>query len=189
MARLAVAALLAAGSVYAQDRPLQYSLTRVLAGLTTPTNEVTTTIHRDGDMVSVEKVKKTSHTRELLDFGKQVRYLWDPDGPAGRCTVIRPIGDWEDDPFTSPKCLLCGVARKIHGAVTETIAGIEAKLMSLSTPDLHETFWTDPRSGLILKWALYGAEPLFRLESKQFSTDKPAESVFALPAACLAAGR
>jgi hypothetical protein len=157
-------------------------------------------IFRDGNRVVTEEftpksgeMPHPSHTRSFLKLDSHKEWTLDLQNPSVPCSVSTQggsPGDWSGNPFEWLSGMFGDDASKMHQVGTETVAGLEAKVMELAGPQGQKVkVWVDKKYGLMLKMGSPGknSHPEIELEVKSFTVGKPPASVFAMPASCAGA--
>ena len=190
LAFVVVAGMIAVPQMRAQfaKAPETYSITEVNAMLA---NGGMMHIYRDGSEALTDVVistgggsTPTSHTRTLYDMQAHTTYSWTVGDALGNCTNGTYTGDWGDS-FAASATMTADLAQPgVKQTGTETLNGFATKVYEITgkTPQESGKAWVDTKYGLVIKAQFGGTMTL--VEVKQLSLEKPAASLFALPAGC-----
>jgi len=158
---------------------------------------VTRRTSRDGSKVAVERTSppsqpggKASRFHTVYDLQKHTSVSWDPTSPSPQCSTGTFGGDW-GDPFEMSKEMNSDIATKHYKpSATETVNGVSTQVYEEDMgADGKAKVWLEPKYGLMMRaqFAAPGAPLKTVLETQELSLAKPPESLFAIPAACIAA--
>ena len=191
-ARILTCLCLASGAVFACSQampPTAYTITQAVVGGAPGT---TNTIHRSGSKVLMEMVQPAqggapaSRTLTLYDLSAGTTIGWNPGENPPACSAGNFSGDW-GDPFAMAAEANAGIAKgELKPAGAETLAGIPAKIYTGSSPQATMKVWLDAKDGLVLRAEMSGpGQPAMRMvDITKVSLSAPAQSLFAVPAAC-----
>jgi glutamine cyclotransferase len=186
---LVLLANLMASSAHAQSTkaPQAYSVTEVTS-MFGPS--MTLKVDRDGDRAVVDETVPAHsagstgiHTRSYYNLKNRRSFSVDLDFATANCSTGTIDDNWFD-PYEISATLM-GDFANARQVGTETVNGFATKVLEsgVAGPG-YKKVWLDTASGLIVK-AQAGAEMIF--EVKRVSLAKPPASLFAVPAACIAA--
>lgn len=187
---VALAFLLAASARAQSPSPQAYTLveTNAMFGA-----EMQTEIYRDGNKALVDNSSAPGaagakvHTRTLYDLSAGRSFTLDLAHPSSGCGAGTFSGDWGDPFAFSAETLKEISGKNPKTAGTETIAGVNAKVLQVSDANSSFKLWVDDQYPLIMKLQMVpnGGAPQTMIAVKQFTVAKPAATLFALPPACV----
>jgi hypothetical protein len=159
-------------------------------------------ISRDGSKEVVDQIMpvgpgrdKEFHNHLLYDFQAHklyIKVLSDPAVPCGVQEYTDPGAPPELDVISGADALmkeLIGGGGQPKPGGTDTVNGIAAKVMEVTSAQGKGRIWIAQNGGFPVKIVVTGADgkAVTLIEMKQLSLAKPPASAFALPAGCAAA--
>lgn len=151
------------------------------------------TVTRDGDRATLEQFMppgavgpEGSHSRAYYDLKSKTSHTIDLLVPTMACGPSNFSGDW-GDPFVQSADLM-GQMAGLHPTDLgpKTINGIATLGHEAKTPDAVMDIWTEPKTGLIVKWIATPSSgpPKVMIEVTSLSLTPPSAESLALPAKC-----
>jgi len=153
-----------------------------------------TKTYRQGSKVLVDRVAAAdasrpgaAHTRSFYDLQTHKSLDWSTADASGECSIGSFSGDW-GDPFTSAASMIDPSAKQVG---TETIRGLAAKIVEVSSPSAKVRAWVDIKYGLLLKAQMTptGGATQTVIEVTGASFTPPPASVFVLSPSCAATAK